>query len=128
VSYVHQPASNGHDTDVLPQPAIAGVDLHEILTAAQQAAVTEAVNEITTERQAIHHVCGMLMLVYRLNPDEAFEVLKWRSQETNVKLRKIADQLLTDLRKLKYDNRLPPRKTFDSLLMTVHERVGHTAD
>jgi hypothetical protein len=68
------------------------------------------------------------MLIYRIDADEAFNVLRWRSQETNVKLRKIADQLLTDIRKLQYDNRLPPRETFDQLLMTVHERVGHTAD
>ena len=120
---MHQGASNGHDRDLLPQPAIAGAGLHQILTAVQQAAVTDAVVEITTERQAIHHVCGILMLIYRIGPDEAFEVLRWRSQETNVKLRKIAAQLLTDIRKLQYDNHLPPRQTFDRLLMTVHERV-----
>jgi hypothetical protein len=40
---VRQSASNGHDTDELPQPAHVNVGLHEFLTAAQQAAVTDAV-------------------------------------------------------------------------------------
>jgi hypothetical protein len=40
-----------------------------------------------------------------------------------VKLRKIADQLLTDIGELECDDRLPPRQTFDRLLMTVRERV-----
>jgi AmiR/NasT family two-component response regulator len=99
-----QSASNGHDTEVLAQPAIAGVGLHEILTTAQQAAVTDAVTEINAGREPIHYVCGILMLIYRIGPDEAFEVLKWRSQETNMKLRKIAGQLLDDIRGLEYDN------------------------
>ena len=120
---MHQPASNGHDTDVLPQPATTEVGLHEILTAAQQAAVTDAVVEINAGREPIHYVCGILMLVYRIDPGAAFETLKWRSQETNVKLRTIAEQLLTDIRELDYDDRVPPRQTFDRLLMTVHERV-----
>jgi hypothetical protein len=121
---VHQPATNGRDTDILPQPSIADVGLHEILTAAQQAAVTDAVIEINAGRETIHYVCGILMLIYRIAPDEAFEVLKWRSQETNMKLRKIADQLLEDIRGLEYDNQVPRRETFDRLLMTVHERVS----
>ena len=38
----------------------------------------------------------MLMLVYRVDADAAFELLKWRSQEANVKLRILAEQLLAD--------------------------------
>ncbi|HEY6575094.1 MAG TPA: ANTAR domain-containing protein, partial [Mycobacterium sp.] len=110
--------------DELPRPAHVNVGLHEFLTAAQQAAVTDAVIEINAGREAIHYVCGILMLVYRIGPDDAFEVLRWRSQESNVKLRKLADQLLTDIRELAYDDCVPPRKTFDHLLMTVHERVS----
>jgi hypothetical protein len=121
---LHRSASNGHDTDVLTQPAIAGVGLHGTLTGGQQAAVTAAVAQISAGREAIHYVCGILMLVYRICPDDAFEVLRWRSQETNVKLRKLADQLLIDIRELTYDDCVPPRETFDRLLMTVHERVS----
>ena len=32
------------------------------------------------------------MVVYRVDADAAFELLKWRSQETNVKLRILAER------------------------------------
>jgi hypothetical protein len=49
-------------------------------------------------------------------------VLKWRSQETNVKVRVLAAQLLAEL------STLPPpsasvQSAFDHLLLTVHQRV-----
>jgi hypothetical protein len=121
---VHQSVSNGHSGELPAQPAVADVGLHEILTAAQQAAVTDAVVEINAGREPIHYVCGILMLIYRIDPDAAFGMLRWRSQECNVKLRKLADQLLEDIRGLEYDDQVPRRETFDRLLMTVHERVG----
>jgi hypothetical protein len=121
---VHQSVSNGHSGELPAQPAVADVGLHEILTAAQQAAVTDAVVEINAGREPIHYVCGLLMLIYRIDPDAAFGMLRWRSQECNVKLRKLADQLLEDIRGLEYDDQVPRRETFDRLLMTVHERVG----
>ena len=65
----------------------------------------------------------MLMLVYRMDADAAFDLLKWRSQETNVKLRTLAEQVLTDFGELTYEETLPPRATFDHLLLTAHQRV-----
>lgn len=121
---MHQFASNGHDSDLLPQPATTGDGLHETLTSAQQAAVSDAVVAINAAREPIHYVCGILMLIYRIDPEAAFGMLRWRSQECNVKLRKLADQLLEDIRGLEYDNQVPRRETFDRLLMTVHERVS----
>jgi hypothetical protein len=50
-------------------------------------------------------------------------LLKWRSQETNVKLRALAEQLIADVRALEYDETVPPRSTFDRLLLTAHKRV-----
>jgi hypothetical protein len=121
---VHQSAFNGHNGELPDQPAVAGVGLHEILTDAQQAAVTDAVVEINAGREPIHYVCGILMLIYRVDPEAAFGMLRWRSQECNVKLRKIAEQLLADIRGLEYDDQVPRREVFDRLLMTVHERVS----
>ena len=60
------------------------------------------------------------MLVYRIDADVAFDLLKWRSQETNVKLRVLAEQLLSDVRALEYDENPPPRSTFD-------RRIPHNA-
>ena len=63
------------------------------------------------------------MMVYRIDADAAFDLLKWRSQEANIKLRVLAEQLLADFRELNYDDTLPPRPVFDQLLLTAHNRV-----
>jgi hypothetical protein len=85
--------------------------------------VNAAVAKITENRAAIEQVKGMLMLVYRVDADAALELLKWRSQETNVKLRVLAEQLLADFVGVNYDETLPPRATFDHLLLTAQQRV-----
>ncbi len=87
------------------------------------AVITEAVAEIAEHRAAIEQAKGILMLVYRIQADAAFDLLKWRSQETNVKLRALAEQLIADVRALEYDETVPPRPAFDRLLLTVHKRV-----
>ena len=88
----------------------------------QAAIITEAVAEIAENRAAIEQAKGILMLVYRIQSDAAFDLLKWRSQETN-KLRVLAEQLIADVRALEYDEIVPPRSTFDRLLLTTHQRV-----
>jgi PAS domain S-box-containing protein len=90
---------------------------------ARAAIITEAVAEIAEHRAAIEQAKGILMLVYRIQADAAFDLLKWRSQETNVKLRALAEQLIADVRALDYDETVPPRSTFDRLLLTTHQRV-----
>ena len=64
------------------------------------------------------------MMVYRVDADTAFDLLKWRSQETNITLRMLADQVLFDFGQLIHEETLPPRATFDHLLLTAHLRVG----
>jgi PAS domain S-box-containing protein len=87
------------------------------------AIITEALAEIAENRAAIEQAKGILMLIYRIQADAAFDLLKWRSQETNVKLRVLAEQLIADVRALEYDESVPPRSTFDRLLLTAHQRV-----
>jgi hypothetical protein len=70
----------------------------------------------------------MLMLIYRLDAEAAFELLRWRSQESNVKLRTLAERLLADYAALVYEESLPSRVTFDHLLLTAHQRVDHSGD
>ncbi|MDX1885883.1 PAS and ANTAR domain-containing protein [Mycolicibacterium sp. 120270] len=89
----------------------------------QSAIISEAVAEIAENRAAIEQAKGILMLVYRIDADAAFDLMKWRSQETNVKVRALADQFMADIRSLEYDEDVPPRATFDRLLLTVHQRV-----
>jgi hypothetical protein len=89
-----------------------------------QRSVTEAVAEIGENRGGIEQAKGMLMLVYRISAEAAFDLLKWRSQATNVKLRAIGQQIVKDFLALSYSDVLPPRSSYDQLLLTAHERVA----
>ncbi|MGH3678157.1 MAG: ANTAR domain-containing protein [Mycobacterium sp.] len=90
---------------------------------AREELVSAAVAEIAENRASIEQAKGMLMVIYRINEESAFELLKWRSQETNVKVRILAEQVLADFAELTYEETLPPRATFDHLLLTAHLRV-----
>jgi fructose-specific component phosphotransferase system IIB-like protein len=100
------------------------VDVTPSIREAQDQIVSEAVAEIAEARGGIEQAKGMLMLIYRISADSAFELLKWRSQETNVKLRVLAEQIVKDFLDLRYDEVLPARAVYDRLLLTAHFRVG----
>jgi PAS domain S-box-containing protein len=100
------------------------VDVTPSVTEAREERVTEAVAEIAEARGNIEQAKGMLMLIYRITADSAFELLKWRSQEANVKLRVLAEQVVKDFLELSYDDVLPTRAEYDRLLLTAHLRVG----
>jgi ANTAR domain len=74
-------------------------------------------------RAVIEQAKGMLMNVYGIDADAAFELLKWRSQETNVKLRPVAEQITRDFVALTQDHQTPARTEYDNLLLTAHERI-----
>lgn len=86
--------------------------------------VSEAVAEIAEARGVIEQAKGMLMLIYRIDADSAFELLKWRSQETNTKLRLLAAQIAKEFQQVDYSEILPKRVVFDRLLLTAHLRVN----
>jgi hypothetical protein len=85
--------------------------------------ISDALAELAESRGAIEQAKGMLMVIYRITADAAFELLRWRSQETNVKLRALAEQVAADFVSLDHDDELPPRSEFDRLLLTAHLRV-----
>jgi hypothetical protein len=99
------------------------VDVIPSIWEARDDMVTEAVAEIAEARGGIEQIKGMLMLIYRITADSAFELLKWRSQETNVKLRVLAEQIATEFLELQYDEVLPARSEYDRLLLTAHLRI-----
>jgi ANTAR domain/PAS fold len=92
----------------------------------RQESITAAVAEIAESRAAIEQAKGMLMLIYRVDAERAFELLKWRSQESNVKLRRLAEQVSSDFLAVRYDDQLPSRATYDQLLLTAHHRIDDT--
>jgi PAS domain S-box-containing protein len=73
------------------------IDVTENRRAEQERAVTDKVHAILAHREIIDQAKGMLMMAYRIDADAAFEILRWRSQELNVKLGWIAEQLLAEL-------------------------------
>ena len=88
----------------------------------RQEVLDEALPDLFENRAAIEQAKGVLMYVYRVSADQAFRVLQWRSQETNVKLRALAKQLLAEVSTL-----MPPtaavQSQVDHVLLTVHERI-----
>jgi ANTAR domain-containing protein/PAS domain-containing protein len=94
----------------------------------RQDQVTADVTRITQARAGIEQAKGMLMLVYGMDDSAAFELLKWRSQETNVKLRLLAEQVAADFRAFSGDVILPARTAFDKLLLTAHLRINRGSE
>ncbi|MFC9434651.1 PAS and ANTAR domain-containing protein [Nocardia sp. NPDC057030] len=99
------------------------VDLTETIDEQRQEMLDDTLPELFEARAVIEQAKGVLMRVYRLNAEQAFRVLQWRSQETNVKLRTLASRLIAEL------DSLPPappqvQTAFDHLLLTVHENAG----
>src|SRR6476661_8786360 len=79
----------------------------------RQDQVTAAVTVIAEARADIERTKGMLMLIYGMDEAAAFELLKWRSQETNVKLRLLAAQVATDFLAHTGSDEFPPRSGYD---------------
>jgi PAS domain S-box-containing protein len=85
--------------------------------------VSARVGEVADSRAPIEQVKGMLMLIYDIDPEVAFGLLKWLSQENNVKLRASAEQLCTDLRAAAAAG-IVPKSVFDHALLTAHQRIA----
>ena len=81
-----------------------------------QARITEGVANVMERRAVIEQAKGMLGLVYGLEDDAAFELLKWLSQQSNTKLRAIAERLVKEFRGLSAPA-LPDRNAYDRALM-----------
>ncbi|BBZ49720.1 PAS and ANTAR domain-containing protein [Mycobacterium heidelbergense] len=126
-------AGNVHDAIVLADRMLddagtvvgtAGyyIDLTNTFDEARQEALDVALPDLFENRASIEQAKGVLMYVYRVSADQAFRVLQWRSQETNVKLRALAKQLLAEVTTLPS----PPaaaQSQFDHVLLTMHERI-----
>jgi hypothetical protein len=61
------------------------------------------------------------------DPQAAFELLRWRSQETNTKLRVLARQVISDFVGVSGRETLPTQTTYDNLFLTAHLRVESDA-
>lgn len=98
------------------------IDLTETFDETRQEVLDEALPDLFDARALIEQAKGMLMVVYRISAEQAFRVLRWRSQETNIKLRALAAALVAEAATLP-PARVPVQSQFDHLLLTVHERI-----
>ncbi|CAM3271924.1 antitermination regulator [Mycobacterium intermedium] len=83
--------------------------------------VTAKLAEIAENRAAIEQAKGMLMLVYDLDDAAAFNLLKWLSQDANVKLRRLAEQIRSEFRAA--GPSLTSQAEFDQLLLAARDRA-----
>jgi PAS domain S-box-containing protein len=104
--------THGYYVDITPSSDRAREDL-----------ISERVAEITEHRAIIEQAKGMLMLIYGLDDDAAFDLLRWRSQSSNVKLRRLAERIVEDFRAVR-DDGITSRSAFDHALLTVGEDGG----
>ncbi|MBY6361527.1 GAF and ANTAR domain-containing protein [Rhodococcoides corynebacterioides] len=90
--------------------------------AAAQAQVARLLGAMQS-RASIEQVKGIVMVMLNVTDEKAFDLIKWRSQETNTAVRVLCRQLLADVAA----NPLMDQSVsaeFAKLLMTAHERVG----
>jgi PAS domain S-box-containing protein len=85
--------------------------------------LTAAIAEIAENRAVIEQAKGMLMVIYGITADAAFDLLRWRSQEANVKLRRLAEQVVDDFVSLTQRGQAPGRAAYDNLLLTADRRI-----
>ena len=97
------------------------IDVSPLPEQAQEALVTAKLAEISENRAGIEQTKGMLMLIYGINDNAAFELLRWLSQEANVKLRLLAEQISDDFRGAGLT--LNSQSEFDHLLLTAHRHI-----
>jgi hypothetical protein len=96
------------------------------LDAGVEANMEAAVAEFASYRACIEQAKGMLMQTYGIGADRAFDILVWRSQTTNIKLRDLAGRVVEDFTT---GLEIAPsvRRAADHLLLTAHARLagGH---
>jgi PAS domain S-box-containing protein len=73
------------------------IDITESFSRELQQSISDELETILEHRQIIDMAKGMLMATYGIDAADAFEVLRWRSQELNIKVFTIAQRIVADL-------------------------------
>ncbi|MFC9557619.1 PAS and ANTAR domain-containing protein [Rhodococcus sp. NPDC056960] len=99
------------------------IDVTQLVEQDVNESVNEVVAELEKSRAVIEQAKGMLMFAYGICADRAFDILTWHSQQTNTKLRTVAERLVAAVATATL---LPDevRARFDHLLLTTHRTDG----
>jgi len=73
------------------------VDITDQFDADLQRHLSDALLSVDSRRAVINQAMGVLMLRYGVDADSAFDLLVKQSQESNIKLRDIAESLVADI-------------------------------
>ena len=122
---VHHIAVLGDELDDEDGRVIGTYGFYVDLTREEQARqdqLTAEVVHISERRSTIEQAKGMLMMVYNVDDAAAFELLRSRSQETNVKLFRLAQQVVADFTDAGRNSEMS-RSTYDNLFLTAHNRA-----
>lgn len=98
------------------------IDLTDTFEQTRQKILDEKLPDLFESRAVIEQAKGVLMAIYRVSAEQAFGLLRWRSQETNTKLRALAKQLVDEVHTLPTPS-ANVQSEFDHLLLTVHDRI-----
>jgi hypothetical protein len=94
----------------------------DLSTLGPEQSVDAAIADFTANRSQIEQAKGILMAIYKISADHAFDILVWRSQETNTKLRKLVQQIIEDFT-TELNVPASVRERADHLLLTAHKRI-----
>jgi ANTAR domain-containing protein len=102
--------------------------IRDQVSAAVAQIISAAVAEVAEHRAAIEQAKGMFISLYGVDDKTAFDMLRRHSQNTNVRLRALAEQLMSDYRALSSKAALPARSMYSKTPTTVHERITPDPD
>ncbi|WP_084532321.1 PAS and ANTAR domain-containing protein [Nocardia miyunensis] len=119
VLVVSEPMADAHGTVTGTQGYY--IDLSAAAAAYRSEALEDVLPDLVEARAVIEQAKGALMLAYNVSAEQAFAVLRWRSQESNTKLRTLAQRLIDGLPEISGDE-VRLRTRMDHLLLTAHTR------
>ena len=93
------------------------IDLADYTNDSVQAEVDGHIRAFREHSAVIEQAKGMIMLVYGVPADRAFDVLTWRSQTSNTKLRVVCEAIVAASTLLRASDDM--RRDFDHLILTA---------
>ncbi|MBP1822531.1 ANTAR domain-containing protein [Mycobacterium sp. OAE908] len=93
------------------------IDVTESVDEELQRELGDKLDVIVADRAVIEQAKGMLMAVYNVDANAAFDILRWRSQELNIKLHHVARGVVEKVPALLTDSSRGP---VDHFLMTMN--------